>query len=78
MWILFLTNISLEETIDICTNALLQNNERLGLSKIEFKELLFLGTRKSYFALNGKLYKQFDGVAMGSPFGPTLTFKRIG
>ena len=24
------------------------------------------------FSLNGKLYKQIDGVSMGSPIGPTL------
>ena len=44
-----------------------------GLSKIEFKELLFLAKKESYFLFNGQLYKQVDGVAMGSPLGPTLT-----
>ena len=43
-----------------------------GLSKIEFKELLSLATKESYFVFNGQLYKQVDGVAMGSPLGPTL------
>ena len=43
-----------------------------GLSKIEFKELLSLATKESYFIFNGQLYKQVDGVAMGSPLGPTL------
>ena len=43
-----------------------------GLSKIEFKELLSLPTKESYFVFNGQLYKQVDGVAMGSPLGPTL------
>ena len=37
------TNISLEETIVICTNTPLRNTERVeGLSKIEFKELYLL------------------------------------
>ena len=29
--------------------------------------------KESYFIFNGKFYKQVDGVAMGSPIGPTLT-----
>ena len=43
-----------------------------GLSKIEFKELLSLARKESYFIFNRQLYKQVDGVAMGSPLGPTL------
>ena len=67
------TNIPLEETIDICTNTLFKNIEKVeGLSKIEFKELLSLTTKESYFIFNGQLYKQVYGVAMGSPLGPTL------
>ena len=49
-----------------------ENTEKIGLSKIEFKELLSLVTKESYVIFNGKLYKQVDGVAMGSPLGPTL------
>ena len=66
------TNIPLAETIDICTDTLFENMEKVGLSKIEFKELLSLATKESYFIFNGQLYKQVDGVAMGSPLGPTL------
>ena len=67
------TNIPLEETIDICTNTLFENTEKVeGLSNVEFKELLSLATKESYFIFNGKLYKQVDGVAMASPLGPTL------
>ena len=44
------TNIPLEETIDICTNTLFENTEKVeGLSKIEFKELLSLAAKESYF-----------------------------
>ena len=47
------TNIPLEETIDICTNMLLENMEKVeGLSKIEFKELLSLATRVLIIASN--------------------------
>ena len=78
------TNIPLVETIDICVNTLFENTEKVGLSKIEFKELSHLATRESYFIFNGKLYKQNDEVTMGSPLCRTLvtaflyTLKRIG
>ena len=40
------TNIPLEETIDICTNTLYENTEKVeGLSKIEFKEPLSIATK---------------------------------
>ena len=35
-----------------------------GISKIEFKELLSLATKESYFIFKGKLYKQVDGLTM--------------
>ena len=38
------------------------------LSKTEFKELLPLATKDSHFIFDGTLYKQIDGVAMGSPY----------
>ena len=37
-----------------------------------FKKLLELATLDMHFFFNGTLYKQIDGVAMGSPLGPTL------
>ena len=36
-----------------------------------FKKILSLATKDSHFIFDGTLYKQVDGVAMGS-FGPTL------
>ena len=67
------TNIPLEETINICVNGLFNNTDTVeGLSRRDFKELLTLAVSESYFVFNGKCYKQVDGVAMGSPLGPTL------
>ena len=43
-----------------------------GLSKNEFRNLLELATKESLFVFDGIYYKQTDGVAMGSPLGPTL------
>ena len=42
-----------------------------GIYKSEFKNLLLLATQDSYFTFN-ILYKQKDGMAKGSPLGPTL------
>ena len=65
--------IPLEETIEICTNELFKKSETVeGLSKIEFKELLSVATKDSQFIFDGTLFKQIDGVTMGSPLGPTL------
>ena len=66
------TNIPLEETIEICIKNLFKNNDTVhGLKKSEFK-LLSLATNESYFIFNNLSYKQIDGVAMGSPLGPSL------
>ena len=62
-----LISIPLEKTIDIYTNTLCENNEKIeGLSKIEFQKLLSLATRESYFIFNGKLYKPVQGVVVSS------------
>ena len=67
------TNIPLEEAIDICSNTLFESTEKAeGLSKVEFKKLLLFATKESYFIFSRKLYKQVDGVAIGSPLDPTL------
>ena len=62
------TNIPLEETINIYTN-LLYNNENVitGINKYEFKNLLSLATQESYFIFNDNLYKEKVGVAMVWP-----------
>ena len=36
------------------------------------KELLSLATKNSHLIFDGILYKQIDGVAMGTPLGATL------
>ena len=44
------TNIPLEENINICTNTLSENMEKVeDLSKIEFKELLYFATKRILF-----------------------------
>ena len=67
------TNIPLEETIKNCVNHLFSNNFHSSkLIRKDLYELLKLATTESSFIFDNKLYKQIDGVAMGSPSGPTL------
>ena len=67
------TNITLDETNEICTNKLFKESQTVeDLRKSEFKELLSLATKDSHFIFDGTLYKQIDGVAMGCLLGPTL------
>ena len=52
------TNISLEETIEICITELFKESETVeGLSKTEFKRILSLATKDSHFIFDGTLYK---------------------
>ena len=67
------TNLSLEETINICTNLIYDNVDVIeGINKFKFENLLSLAMQESCFLYNDVLYKQKDGVAMGSSLGPTM------
>ena len=68
------TNIPLEETTKNCVNDLFSNNFYSGkLSRKDLYDLLKIATTESSFIFDNKLYKQIDGVVMGSPLGPTIT-----
>jgi len=67
------TNVPLDETIDIIMNSLFEKSDKvLGFNRMYFKKLLDIATKDIMFWFNGTLYKQIEGVAMGSPLGPTL------
>ena len=67
------TNVPLDETINICVKKLFgRKNKFKGYSKEDFKKLLCFAVKDSFFLFNGSYYEQVDGVAMGSPLGPTL------
>ena len=67
------TNIPLKETIDLCVDILFSNTTNVdGITKDYFHELLSINMSKSLVLFDGEIYKQIDGVAMGSPLGPTL------
>ena len=65
----FFTNISLDETIDICIKKSFETPDTLlkGISQNDFCDLRNLATKESFFAFS-KFYIQVDG----SPLGPIL------
>ena len=67
------TNIPLDETINVFANIVYSEQDVIqGINKEEFRSLLPLTTKESYFIFNESLYKQKDGVAVGSELGPTV------
>ena len=67
------TNTPLDETINIIIEKLFTENETVhNFKKDQFKCLLTLATKESYFLFDGELYQQVDGVSLGSPLGSTL------
>ena len=71
------TNVPVDETIQILVDNALYHNwfnrtYHLKLKKSELMSLLNLAMKNQLFQLNGKLYKQEDGVAVGSPLGPLM------
>ena len=67
------TIIPLQETIDLCVENLFQYRTHVdNLSKDSFRELLTRTISESLILFDQEFYKQDDGVAMGSPLGPTF------
>ena len=67
------TNIPLNEVIDICIDDLFcDTNTIQNLDRNDMKELLNLAAYESFFIFDQVMYRQIDGVAMGSPLGPIL------
>ena len=70
---LLFTNIPVDETIKNANDDLFSSYMYRGkLSKSELYYLLKLGKSESSFIFDNILYKQTDGVAIGSPLVPTL------
>ena len=66
------TNIPLKERIDLAIFYITDGNKELKLSKAELTQFFTIATAQTHFLLNGKVYDQIDGVAMGSPIAPVL------
>ena len=67
------TNVPLNEIIEIASDYVYSDvsANKPGYEKTHFKKLLKFAT-SGEFLYKDKLFRQVDGVAMGSPLGPTL------
>ena len=73
------TNVPLQEAINITADALYNNfSLNLKLKKQEFINLMEMATNEVEFSFNNVIYRQIDGVAMGSPLGPALANVFVG
>ena len=67
------TNIPLEETINNSCDSLFGNEAKINnFNRNDFEKLLRMALKNNFFNFEVKIYKQTDGVAMGSPLGPYL------
>ena len=68
----YCTKVPLSETIDIPVKLILENKKDLRFSENELTKLFRFATAQTHFYFDGKIFDQVDGVAMGSPLGPSL------
>ena len=67
------TNVPLEFTIDLILKKVYNKKMvKTKLKRNELKELLEICTKELHFTFDGRIYRQTDGVCMGSPLGPVL------
>ena len=68
------TNIPLDETISICADNWYRGPSTISLPFPEevFIELMGIATKSTSFSFNEIMYRQIEGVSIGSPFGPIL------
>ena len=66
------TNVPLHETVDFLCDYISSSNIFTPIPIEYLKELILLCTENIRFEFEGTSYRQVDGVAMGSPLGPTL------
>ena len=61
------TNVPLDETIEICADALYRGHlDCPPIPEDTLRELMLIATRGVEFSFNNQMYKQLDCVAMGS------------
>src|SRR6267154_5333385 len=63
------TNVPVSETIDIILGKLYPDDSVIyhGFNRNDFSTLLKLAVEDSYFTFNNNLYRQIDGMSIGSP-----------
>ena len=69
------TNVPLDEVISIYEDFLYRSPLTSVPSSPEsvFMELMKLATKSVSYSFNDTMYRQADGISMGSPLGPILT-----
>ena len=73
------TNVRIDETIQICLDTLYRSDIKPpSISEGVLKKLLLKATRGVEFSYNDKMYRQKDGVAMGSPFVQNFSEAKFG
>ena len=74
------TNIPLDEIISICADFLHRGPSTSVLPYPEdvFIELMEIATKSVSFSFNEIMYRQIDGICMGSPLGPILSNVFVG
>ncbi|VDK44937.1 unnamed protein product [Dibothriocephalus latus] len=65
-------NVPVTETVDYICEYLVTNQLEIGLPTNALKELLLKFTLNVQFLFDSQVYRQTDGIAMGSPLGPLL------
>ena len=67
------TNVPLDFTINLILKKVYDKKViKTKLKREELKQLLEICTKEMHFTFDGKIYRQSDGVCMGSPLGPVL------
>ena len=67
------TNCPLDRTIQLVLKRIYEKHDvSTNITKQEMTEMLILCKKNFHFTFNEEVYKQRDGVAMGSPLGPVL------
>ena len=67
------TKVPLDFTIELILNKIYRDRKiKTKISRDQMRKLLQICTKEMHFMFNGKIYRQVDGVAMGSPLGPVL------
>ena len=67
------TNVPIEETLDIVTNSIYENNGSFrNIQKEDFRKLLKVCVDDNHFQFNNKHYVQHEGFAMGSPLSAPM------
>ena len=67
------TKVPLDFTIELILDKVYKDKLiETKLTRIEMKKLLETCTKEMHFLFNGSVYRQKNGVAMGSPLGPVI------